>query len=144
MPLSPTHLTKTFCIHGQIQHADLAVAKSLGITLIVNNRPDGEEPGQPLSDELAAAANEIGISFVTIPVGQKNITDDDLERLREAVSQTDGLTLAYCKSGFRSAILRAFAMAQSGYSIDALINEAATANIDLSGYRANLEQIAAT
>ena len=36
--------------------------------MIVNNRPDGEEPGQPAGDEIKAAAEAAGLDYRHIPV----------------------------------------------------------------------------
>ena len=39
-------------VAGQIAPADVAALKSEGVTMIVNNRPDGEDVGQPTSAEI--------------------------------------------------------------------------------------------
>ena len=39
-------------VSPQVTAAELAQARDAGITLIVNNRPDGEEPGQPEGREI--------------------------------------------------------------------------------------------
>ena len=36
--------------------------------MLVNNRPDGEEPGQPLGTEIEAAARAAGIDYRYIPI----------------------------------------------------------------------------
>nr|MDP9424133.1 sulfur transferase domain-containing protein [Pseudomonadota bacterium] len=43
-------------VAGQIRPDDVPALKELGVTLIVNNRPDGEDVGQPEGDEIEAAA----------------------------------------------------------------------------------------
>ena len=43
-------------VAGQIRPEDVAEAAAQGVTLIVNNRPDHEEPGQPLAEEIRQAA----------------------------------------------------------------------------------------
>ena len=55
-------------VSGQIAPADVAEAAALGVTLIVNNRPDGEEPGQPSGAEIEAAAVAAGLEYRHIPV----------------------------------------------------------------------------
>ena len=40
----------------QIDVADIAQAKELGVTLVINNRPEEEEPGQTPGAEIEAAA----------------------------------------------------------------------------------------
>src|SRR5438067_13744686 len=48
-------------VSSQVAPEEVAGLVDLGVTLIVNNRPDGEDPGQPLSAEVEAAAKEAGI-----------------------------------------------------------------------------------
>ena len=49
-------ITPTFWVSPQILPADLAALAALGVGAIINDRPDGEEAGQPGSAEIAAAA----------------------------------------------------------------------------------------
>ena len=43
-------------VAGQIAPEDVPALKALGVTLIVNNRPDFEDANQPESDDIEAAA----------------------------------------------------------------------------------------
>ena len=43
-------------VAGQIGPADVPAFKAEGVTMIINNRPDGEDAGQPTSAEIEAAA----------------------------------------------------------------------------------------
>ena len=45
-------------VSGQIAPHEVAGLAEQGVTVIVNNRPDGEEPGQPLAADIEAAAAE--------------------------------------------------------------------------------------
>ena len=47
-------------VSPQIDPADIPAIKAAGFTAIVNNRPDGEEPGQPSGDAVRAAAEDAG------------------------------------------------------------------------------------
>ena len=47
---------KTF-VCGQITPEELPGIKELGVTMIVNNRPDDEDEGQPTSAEIEAATS---------------------------------------------------------------------------------------
>jgi len=38
-------ITDSFFVQGQLSVDDFASAKADGVTLIINNRPDAEEPG---------------------------------------------------------------------------------------------------
>jgi uncharacterized protein (TIGR01244 family) len=119
-------------ISGQISPEDVAQLKEQGVTLIVNNRPDGEEPGQPLAGEIEAAAEEAGIAYRFVPI-QRGIGPSDVECMLEAMREAgDGKLLAFCRSGNRSALAWAVARRDEGASIEELEEAAARAGIDLS------------
>ncbi|WP_309605754.1 beta-lactamase hydrolase domain-containing protein, partial [Phenylobacterium sp.] len=46
-------VTEDLSVAPQIGVADVAEAARQGFSLIINNRPDGEEPGQPTGAEIA-------------------------------------------------------------------------------------------
>ena len=119
-------------ISGQIGPEQVAELKEHGVTLIVNNRPDGEEPGQPLAAEIEAAAEEAGIAYRFVPI-QRGIGPSDVECMLEAMREAgDGKLLAFCRSGNRSALAWAVARREEGASIEELEEAAARAGIDLS------------
>ena len=55
-------------VSGQIQPADVPGLKASGIGMIICNRPDGEEPGQPTAAEVQDAAEAEGIEFRHVPI----------------------------------------------------------------------------
>ena len=57
-------------VSGQIHPDDVPALKKLGVTLIVNNRPDGEDEGQPTSAEIEAAAAAAGIGYRHVPIAR--------------------------------------------------------------------------
>lgn len=61
---------------GQLFETDLQLIARQGARSIVNTRPDGETEGQPSSEDLARAAEEYGIEFVSCPVDPGSISDD--------------------------------------------------------------------
>jgi uncharacterized protein (TIGR01244 family) len=91
---------KTF-VAGQIFPADMAAIAAAGVTLIVNNRPDHEEPGQPDSAEIEAAARAAGLDYRYIPIGY-TIGSDAAAAMAEALGATEGKVLAFCRAGIRS------------------------------------------
>ena len=101
-------------VAGQIAAADLPQLKRQGVTLLVNNRPDGEEPGQPLSAELERAAAEAGLEYRHIPI-VRGIGPADVEAMGEALAAVgDGKLLAFCRSGYRSTLCWAVACREQG------------------------------
>ncbi len=54
--MQPTPITDTMSVVGQITLEDIAQAAKDGYGTIINNRPDGEEPGQLTHEQAAAEA----------------------------------------------------------------------------------------
>ena len=136
-------LTDDYHVAPQIDAADVAVAATQGFTLIVNNRPDGEEPAAPQGDEIAAAAAAAGLAYVAIPVGHGGFSHAQLDALDSARAAHPGKTLAYCRSGTRSAHLWALARARGGADPDTLCDAAARAGYDLTMLRPMLTSLSA-
>lgn len=99
-------LDDRFAIAAQIRPEEVEVLAAKGYRLIVCNRPDGEDPGQPAFSEIAAAAKKNGITAVHIPVTGAP-TGSQVETLRAALATTPGLVLGYCRSGGRAGRLYA-------------------------------------
>jgi uncharacterized protein (TIGR01244 family) len=101
-------------ISGQIAPHEVAELASQGVTMLVNNRPDGEEPGQPLAGDIEAAAEAAGIAYRFVPI-LRGIGPADVEAMRDAMGEAgDGKLLAFCRSGTRSALTWALARCASG------------------------------
>jgi len=54
-----TPLDDKVLVAGQISVDAIAALAAYGVTTIVNNRPDHEEPGQPLSAEIEAKVRRV-------------------------------------------------------------------------------------
>lgn len=121
-------------VSGQIQPDDVSEAAALGVTIIVNNRPDGEEAGQPEGAEIEAAARSAGLDYRSIPVAG-GLGPDEIAAMTEVLGAADGKVLAFCRSGTRSTYL--WALARSGQGADgaALLSKAAAAGYNLSPLR---------
>lgn len=132
-------LAENFWVSPQIEVADLESAKARGVTLVINNRPDGEEPGQPRGAEIEAAAKALGLSYVAIPVGPMGVSVEHLDAFDKAVAANKGGVLAYCRSGTRSTIVRALSEARKGRAPDDIISEAAEAGYNIAGQRRAME-----
>ncbi|MFP5330225.1 MAG: TIGR01244 family sulfur transferase [Alphaproteobacteria bacterium] len=124
-------LDENTLISGQVRPEEVARLKEEGVTMIVNNRPDAEEPGQPLSAEIEKAAEEAGIAYRFVPI-MRGIGPADVECMSEALEAAGGKVLAFCRSGNRSALAWALARRSQGASIEELQQAAANAGIDLS------------
>jgi uncharacterized protein (TIGR01244 family) len=117
-------------VAGQIRAQDLEEAKAEGVSMIVNNRPDDEETGQPSSAEMEQAARAAGLDYRFIPVGS-GFSANQVQAMSAALEEAQGPVLAYCRSGTRSTFLWALARAQAGEDREALMRKAAAAGYDL-------------
>ncbi|WP_206366304.1 TIGR01244 family sulfur transferase [Sphingomonas flavalba] len=127
----------------QISADAVAAAAAQGVTLIINNRPDGEEAGQPSGDVIRAAAEAAGIGYVAIPVGHAGFSHPQIAAMQAALAGADGPVLAYCRSGTRSTFLWALARAQAGDPVDAIAGKAAAAGYDVASIAPMLQALAA-
>ncbi len=100
-----THVTPDFATSPQLTPGDVAEAKAAGFTTIINDRPDGEEPAQPPSRDIAAAAQAQGLAYFHIPIVPGQITDEAVTAFAQALAAADGPVLAFCRSGKRAAAL---------------------------------------
>jgi sulfide:quinone oxidoreductase len=89
-------------VSGQVFEHDIRLAAKQGVRSIMNNRPDGESMGQPLSADLAKTAEEFGITFVHLPVDPRSITEQDVEQFAKACDELERPLLIFCRSGARS------------------------------------------
>jgi uncharacterized protein (TIGR01244 family) len=136
-------LSDTVFASPQIELADIEAAKAMGVSLIVNNRPDGEEPSAPQEAEISAAAKAAGLDYVGIPIGHSGFSEPQIDQMIASIEGADGAVLAYCRSGTRSTLLWALAQAKSGESPDAIAQAAMAAGYDVSPIRAMLDMLAA-
>jgi uncharacterized protein (TIGR01244 family) len=124
-------------VAGQIRTEDLPGIKAAGVSGLINNRPDGEEPGQPSSAEMAAAAEAAGLSYRHVPMAG-GLSAALVGEMADALAQGEGSLLAFCRSGTRSTYLWALAEARRGADTEDLMRKAAEAGYDLKPIAAYL------
>lgn len=130
-------LTPKLAVASQITPAEVARIAAEGYTAIINNRPDGEEPGQPRAAEVEAAARAAGLAYIHQPVVGTNITAADVETFGRLLDETPGRILAHCRTGTRCTML--WLLSQSGKQpADALLATARQAGYDLEALRPRL------
>lgn len=135
-------ITDNFYASPQITVDDMAAAKSLGVTLVVNNRPDGESADQPEGAEIESAALAAGIEYIAIPVSSAGFSQPQVDALREALAKAEGPTLGFCRSGTRSTFLWSLAQAAGGREPNAIAAEASAGGYDISPIWPAMEALA--
>jgi len=116
-------------VSGQIHPDEVAALVGEGITMLVNNRPDGEEPGQPLGVEIEEAARAVGLDYRAIPI-IRGIGPADAEAMQEAIKSTDGKLLAFCRTGTRSSLAWALAKNDEGMPREEIEARLRSAGVD--------------
>ncbi|MBN9480834.1 MAG: TIGR01244 family phosphatase [Bordetella sp.] len=118
-------------VSPQIQPEDIPTAAAQGYRAIISNRPDGEEPGQPMTEDIRAAAEAAGLSFVHIPIRGGAMAPDDAARFKAALAELPQPILGYCRSGTRTTFL--WALSQAGERpAQEIVALAAAAGYDVS------------
>jgi uncharacterized protein (TIGR01244 family) len=132
-------VTPDFAVAGQLSPADLAQAAADGFKMIVKNRPEGEDIGQPSDAEMEAAATAAGLDFRALPFSGPPPPAMVAETAM-LLENARGPVLAYCRTGKRSIMAWAMAQALEGArSPDEIIALAGKAGYDLAGARGALE-----
>jgi len=104
--MNVTQLSAKFSATGQITTDDLEAIAAAGFKNVINNRPDGEGgPEQAMSEDIAAAAAEVGLVYLYLPVVSGAMTPQDVSDFRQACADLEGATLLFCRTGARSSML---------------------------------------
>lgn len=102
--------------------------------MIINNRPDGEEPGQPSASDSRSVAEGQELAYAHIPVTAGQISERQVRAFQEALSEAEGPVLAHCKTGTRSAMLYAIGEVLDGrMGKNEVVPFGQSVGLDLSG-----------
>ncbi|VWX58957.1 TIGR01244 family sulfur transferase [Sphingorhabdus sp. 109] len=127
-------------VSPQISLDDVAAAKAEGVSLIINNRPDGEDPAAPQSTDIEAAARDAGLKYIAIPITHSGFSGPQVDAMIAALADGDK-ALAYCRSGTRSTLLWALAQAKQGVAPDEIARLAGNAGYDITPVRAMVDAL---
>ena len=134
-------VTPDFAVAPQLTREDIAAAAAAGFKTLVNNRPDGEQPGQLTAAEAKAAAEAAGLSYRAIPFAGSP-PPAVVAEMEALFAEAETPILAYCRSGTRSITAWALAQALAGTRTpDDIIALAAQAGYDLAGARGALQSL---
>jgi sulfide:quinone oxidoreductase len=128
IPLSPG-----LSVTGRLERADIDALAQAGVRTIVNNRPDGEDPGQVPAAEARRLAEAHGIAYHHIPITAASLTRADVDAFAAALREAEAPVVAHCRSGTRSTLLWALTRMREGADPLGLIAEAARHGIDIAG-----------
>ena len=133
-------LDANFAVAPQITPADVTDIARAGYRTIINNRPEGEEPGQPEGAAIRRIAETLGLAYFEIPITHAGFSHPQIDATTAAIA--NGPVLAFCRSGTRSCMLWALASAKEGAEPAALFEKAAAAGYDLAPLGGMLQALA--
>lgn len=136
-------ITNSMYASPQIETAAIAEAKALGVTLIINNRPEGESEDQVPGSAIETAARAAGMDYLAIPVTHAGFSQGQVDAMVQALENAQGPVLAYCRSGTRSTLLWSLARAKAGDNPGVIAAQAAAAGYDISPIMQMVEVLSA-
>ena len=119
-------------VAGKLDSDDIEALAASGVRTIVNNRPDGEDPGQLPAAEARRLAEAHGIAYHHIPITAASLSRADVEAFAAVLGSAAQPVVAHCRSGTRSTLLWALARMREGADPFALVAEAARHGIDIA------------
>jgi sulfide:quinone oxidoreductase len=117
---------------GGLDRADIEALAAAGVRTIVNNRPDGEDPGQLPAEEARRLAEARGIAYHHIPVTAASLTSGDVDAMQAVLAGAERPIVLHCRSGTRSTLLWALVRLREGAEPSGLVAEAARRGIDIA------------
>jgi len=128
-----------FAVSPQVDVSEVAQIETAGFKAVINNRPEGEEQGQPIGTDIGNKVLDHNMTYTFQPVVGSNITDDDVANFKRLFKTSEKPLLAFCRTGTRCTNLWALATV-TPTTIDDVIEKAANAGYNISGLRPRLEQ----
>jgi len=107
-------IAENYTVSAQIRPDDVAAIAAAGYTLVICNRPDGEEFGQPAAEDIAGACATHDIEFHHLPFKGSDVSAETASAFRELLSNSSRHVFAYCRSGQRCAYIWSLAVGQQG------------------------------
>jgi uncharacterized protein (TIGR01244 family) len=101
-------------VSAQLRPEDFPLLASRGAAMVINNRPDGEEPGQLTAAQGAELASRNGMEYRHLPVVLSGISETDIRTFADTMAAATRPVHAHCRSGLRSVTLWALGQVTAG------------------------------
>lgn len=136
-------ITPSFAVAPQLGAEDFAALARRSVVHVINNRPDNEAGVVVPSEVAQRLAREAGQHYRYLPTDMAHVLAPDMiDAMDEALRSAPGRTVAYCKSGTRSAILWG-AVSVRYRPVDEVLATLRAAGFDLQALRGEFEAEAA-
>jgi sulfide:quinone oxidoreductase len=142
MPLPPLmELAPGIAAAGALGREEIEALAMAGCKTIINNRPDGEDPGQLSADEARRLCEDRGISYRHIPFVAATLTRAQVDEFDAALKTSPQPIVAHCRSGTRSTMIWALTRMRQGDEPAALVAVGARNGVDISALPALAQKL---
>ena len=93
-------VSDNYYVSSQINEEDLDSLKDQGFSLVVCNRPNGEEENQTDFELIQKRCVSIGLTFINLPMIPGDLQPELILETKK-ILDTNKKTLAYCRTGTR-------------------------------------------
>lgn len=125
-------ISDTFYVAEQLTLDQIPELAQAGVRHLICNRPDQEGEGQTDSALLKAAAEQEGMTFHFLPTAPGQFDGELVKQFGALVTESEGKTLAFCRTGTRSLSLWTLANPERKSS-EELLSLAENAGYNMSG-----------
>jgi len=135
MPAQPPRLVPLapgLSAAGALDRDAIDALAAAGVRTLVNNRPDGEDPGQLPADDARRVAESHGIAYHHIPMTAATLTRGDVDAFESVLKSAEQPVVVHCRSGTRSTLLWALTRLRQGDDPVQLVQLAARHGIDIT------------
>ena len=132
-------VSDNYYVSSQISEEELVSFKNEGFSLIVCNRPNGEEENQTDFELIHERCESIGLTFINLPMVPGDLQSELIFETKK-ILDTNKKTFAYCRTGTRCINLWACANVLEE-KVDETIKMASRAGYDLDHLRPMLDSI---
>lgn len=133
-----TKLSNNLSVAPQIQIEDVAQIAQMGFGTIICNRPDHEDPDQPLFADIAAEAEALGLVAIHQPITPPTLTIQEAKKFGENVGAAQKPVFAYCRTGTRCTTLWALNERESGKDAQELADYCGNLGYNVAGALQNI------
>ncbi|MCG3730412.1 TIGR01244 family sulfur transferase [Vibrio cincinnatiensis] len=124
-------LSNDITVAPQILPSDIREIAHLGFKSVINNRPDGEEVGQPLNGDIEQESEKYGLEYYHMPVISGQITSQQVAMFTDLLEKAPKPIVAFCRTGTRCSML--WSMGSEDFStLTARVAKAKEKGFDLS------------
>ena|SRR6185437_3567786 len=117
---------------GALTRDHIEALAAAGTKVIINNRPDGEDPGQLDAGEARSLCAAHGIAYHHIPFVSATLSAAHIDAMAAALKGANGPVVAHCRSGTRSTMVWALTRMREGEDPAALVALGARNGVDIS------------